>query len=522
MVAEVTLKGEGSGPPLFTVHEDGQVMNEHILKMQGISKAFPGVQALEKVDFDCVAGEVHALVGENGAGKSTLMKILAGAYRPDKGTISIRNKTITPGTPKEAQEYGISIIYQEFNLIPELSVCQNVFLGREPLKGRLFIDKAVLYQRTRALLSELGADIDLHTKVKNLSVAQQQMVEMAKALSLNADIIIMDEPSAVVSGKELESLFGIIRSLRDSGNAIIYISHRIDEIFEIADRATVLKDGKLVGTVRTRDVDKPSIIGMMVGRNLDETYPAKERGEKVEILTLEDVGRGTVLKGVSLKVYSGEILGVAGLVGSGRTELARVIFGADPIDRGELFFKGERIKRCTPKKAISKGIAFVTEDRKKEGLVNCLPVKNNLTFPILDKIKKWVFIKNEEERSISNTCVQQFNISTPSINQEVQYLSGGNQQKVILAKWTNANPSLIIMDEPTRGIDVGAKAEIYNLMRMLAKRGTAIIMISSELPEIIGMSDRIVVMHDGRIAGTCDPSDATEESILMLATGQVA
>ncbi len=496
-------------------------MDENILEMQGISKTFPGVQALEKVNFSSVGGEVHALVGENGAGKSTLMKILAGVYRPDEGRTFIRGKEIAPASPREAQEYGISIIYQEFNLIPELTVSQNVFLGREPSKGRVFIDTASLYHRTRELLSELGADIDIHTKVKNLSVAKQQMVEVAKALSLNADIIIMDEPSAVVSGKELESLFKIIRSLRDSGKAIIYISHRIDEIFEIADRTTILKDGKLVGTVNTRDVDKPSVIRMMVGRSLDEAFPVKKQGEKREILTLKDVSRGSVLKGASLKVYSGEILGIAGLVGSGRTELARAIFGADPIDRGEILFNGERFKRVNPKKTISKGIAFVTEDRKKEGLVHCLPVKNNLTFPILDKIKKWFFIKEEEEKAISNHCVQQFNITTPSINQEVQYLSGGNQQKVILAKWTNADPTLIIMDEPTRGIDVGAKTEIYNLMRTLAKQGTAIIMISSELPEIIGMSDRIVVMHDGRIAGKFAPSEATEERILMLATGQV-
>ncbi|NIO06282.1 MAG: ATP-binding cassette domain-containing protein [Proteobacteria bacterium] len=495
-------------------------MDENMVEMQKISKAFPGVLALDQVDFSCLPGEVHAVVGENGAGKSTLMKILAGVYRPDEGKILLRGKETSFSSPKEAQSHGISIIYQEVNLIPELTVAENIFLGREPQKKLSFIDSPVLYQRSKELLGDLGVDIDLQARVADLGVAQQQMIEIAKALSLSADIIMMDEPSAVVSGKELESLFRIIRSLKENGKAIIYISHRIDEIFQIADRATVLKDGKRVGTVTTQDVEKPTIVRMMVGRSLSETFPARERGERKEILTLDDVCRDNVLKKVSFKVYSGEILGVAGLVGAGRTELARAIFGADPIDRGTILLNEKKIRKATPKTSISNGVGFVTENRAKDGLVHCLSVRKNLTLTILDRVKSWFFVREGKEKDYSKNCVKEFGIVAPSIEQEVQYLSGGNQQKMILAKWISIKPALLIMDEPTRGIDVGAKAEIYNLMRLLTKQGTAIIMISSELPEIIGMSDRILVMHDGRVMGELSPSEATEERILMIATGQ--
>jgi ribose transport system ATP-binding protein len=495
-------------------------MND-ILEMREISKSFPGVKALNKVNFTCATGEVHALVGENGAGKSTLMKILAGAYRQDEGKIFLKNKEISLSSPKEAQRHGISIIYQEFNLLPELNVAENIFLGREPLKLRGYIDNTTLYKNAEIVLSQLGTFIDGRTKVKYLSVAQQQMVEIAKALSLNADVIIMDEPSAVVSGKELDTLFTNIRSLRDNGKTIIYISHRIDEIFLISDRTTVLKDGNLVGTVRTQEIDKQTVIKMMVGRSFTDTYPLKKQGERREILNLKNVSYRTILKNISLTVYTGEILGIAGLVGSGRSDLAKAIFGLTSLDNGEIRYFGNLIRRRNPKISISRGIGFVTEDRKSEGLVACLSVKNNLTLSILKKIKKNLFLNNDLEKNIASKCVKQYNIQTPSINQETQYLSGGNQQKVVLAKWINTNPKLIIMDEPTRGIDVGAKVEIYNLMRQLTKKGTAIIMISSELHEIIGMSDRIVVMHEGKITGEISPDEATEERILTMATGQI-
>jgi ribose transport system ATP-binding protein len=490
--------------------------------MKGISKSFPGVQALDKVDFACVPGEIHALVGENGAGKSTLMKILAGAYRLDEGEIHVKGKQVSFSSPKDAQDSGISIIYQEFNLIPELNVSENIFLGREPLKIKgLVIDNEHLYERSKELLASFEASIDPHEKVRNLSVAQQQMVEIAKALCLNADIIVMDEPSAVVSGRELESLFRIIGSLKKSGKSIVYISHRIDEIFQIADRATILKDGKLVGTVCPKEIAKPEIVRMMVGRSLDQTFPKKEKGEKKEILSLRTICRGKSLKDISLKVYSGEILGIAGLVGSGRTDLARVIFGADGFDSGEMLFEKKDMKWLRPPTAISRGIGFVTEDRKREGFVGCLSVKENLTSLILRKISRWGWINAPAENEIAKACVGQFNIATAGLEQEIQFLSGGNQQKVILAKWINAEPKLIIMDEPTRGVDVGAKVEIYQIIRRMAKQGKAVIMVSSELPEIIGMSDRIAVMHEGRIVGEISGFDATEEKILMMATGQM-
>lgn len=496
-------------------------MNNNIVEMHKITKTFPGVLALDRVDFSCAAGEVHAVVGENGAGKSTLMKVLAGAYRPDSGRIVLKGGEISFSSPREAQKHGISIIYQDFNLITDLTVAENIFLGREPQKRMGFIHNKLLYERAGELLENLGVHIPLDVRVSELGVAQQQMVEIAKALSLNADIIMMDEPSAVVSGKELESLFRIIRTLKESEKAIIYISHRIDEIFQIADRATVLKDGKLVGTVNTAEVDKPTIVKMMVGRSLSETFPPRGKPvEKREVLELRNVSRYGVLRNVTLRVYAGEILGIAGLVGAGRSELARVIFGADPVDEGEIIIGGRNIKKNTPKNSISSGVGYVTENRAHDGLVHSLSVRKNLTLPILERIRKWFFVREAQEREFSKGCVDRFNIIAPSIEQEVRYLSGGNQQKVILAKWISINPSVLILDEPTRGIDVGAKSEVYILMRKLADKGTAIIMISSELPEIIGMSDRILVMHDGKLMGELFPEDVTEEKILMLATGQ--
>jgi ribose transport system ATP-binding protein len=495
-------------------------MVENIVELQKVSKAFPGVLALDKVDFSCLPGEVHAVVGENGAGKSTLMKILAGVYRPDGGNILLKGQKTLFSSPKHAQNCGISIIYQEFNLLPDLTVAENIFLGREPTNRRRLIDSVTLKRRSQELLTDLNANIDIQSKVKDLGVAQRQMVEIAKALSLDADIIMMDEPSAVVSGRELASLFRIIQSLKKSGKTIIYISHRIEEIFQISDRTTVLKDGQLVGTYDTADLDKPQIVKLMVGRSLTETFPAREVGEKKEIMVLENVGREKILQDVSFKVYSGEILGLAGLVGSGRSDIARAIFGACDIDNGRVLLNGSPLKGITPKSSIANGIGFVTENRAKDGLVYNMSVRKNLTLTILDKIKRWFFLNEAQEKNLCKDRVREYDIITTGIDQEIQYLSGGNQQKVILAKWININPSLLILDEPTRGIDVGAKAEIYRLMRLLAKRGTAIIMISSELPEVIGMSDRILVIHDGEVMGELAPSEATEERILMLATGQ--
>jgi ribose transport system ATP-binding protein len=371
-------------------------------------------------------------------------------------------------------------------------------------------------------LEDLGVDLDLQSKVEDLRVAQKQMVEIAKALSLNADVIIMDEPSAVISGRELEALFRIIRRLKKGGKTILYISHRLEEIFEISDRVTVLKDGHYVGTVNTKDVDKQAIIRMMVGRSLSETFPGrvKKTEARKEILSLHNVNRGNTLKDISLKINRGEIVGIAGLVGSRRTDLARAIFGVDPIDQGEIILNGQKVKRATPKYFIKNGLGYVTESRQDDGLVYCMSVRKNMTLTILDKIKRGLLLDKKEEKKLAVNLVNDFSIVTPDIEQEVKYLSGGNQQKVILAKWMNINPSVLILDEPTRGIDVGAKAEIYKLMREMADKGMAILLISSELPEILGMSDRIVVMHDGRIMGELPPQEATEEKVMMLATGQ--
>jgi len=382
------------------------------------------------------------------------------------------------------------------------------------------LDTAQMIRKAKELLGRLGLDLDVKTKAKYLTVSQQQLVEVAKALAFNADLLIMDEPSSAISIKETVLLFRIIEALKREGKGIIYISHRLEEIFEIADRITVLKDGRLVGTVRTGDVTKVEVVNMMVGRSFEEVFPASKKGDKKEILFLENVSRAGVLKDIHLKVYSGEILGLAGLVGSGRTELARVIFGVDRYDSGRISMSGKPVPPPTIRDSIDRGIGFVTEDRKKEGFIHNQPVRVNLTLPILHRFQTWGFLDRSKEERICQDSIEQFDIAVSGMEQEIQYLSGGNQQKVVLAKWLNANPKLIIMDEPTRGIDVGAKSEIYHLMRQLTEKGTGILMISSELPEIIGMSDRIAVMSEGAIMGELSPAEASEERIMMMATGE--
>jgi len=495
-------------------------MADNILEMRNISKAFPGVQALDNVSFKCKKGEVMALVGENGAGKSTLMKILVGVYQADKGEIILRGERVKVTNPREAQKLGISIIYQELNLLPYLDVAENILLGREPRRG-LVINMAELYFQANEWLKGLSIGINPRTPVYKLSVAQQQMVEIIKALSLNANLIIMDEPSSSLSGHELNSLFDRIHLLQSKGITVIYISHRLDEIFEVADRVTVLKDGKLVGTLGCKTADKSTLIRMMVGRTLDETYPEKAEAavSSKEVFSVVDLSSEEKFQNINFKVHKGEILGIAGLVGAGRTELAKAIFGAEPPDKGEIYLNGEKIDIDTPNKAIKSGIGFVTEDRRKEGLIIGLSVRKNITLPSLNRVTQLGFIDNKEERKIVKGLVRDLDIKTPSIDWEVEYLSGGNQQKVILAKWLATMSQFIIFDEPTRGIDVGAKAEIYHLMRELAKKGIAILMISSELPEILGMCDRILVMHEGHIAGELPSKKATEEEIMFLATG---
>jgi len=491
-----------------------------VLEMKGITKTYPGVRALDNVDFVVHRGEVHALVGENGAGKSTLMKVLAGAQPMDSGEIRINGELVHITSPQKAMDLGVSIIYQEFNLVPYLNAAENIFLGREP-RGILpgIIDFRTMYAEAQKCIDALGVKLNVHTPINRLSVAQQQMVEVAKATSRNSSIIAMDEPSATLTEHELQNLFGLIRSLKAKGVSIIYISHRLEEIFEIADRVTVLRDGKLVGTKPIAETDRDEIIRMMVGRELKEKIPKQTAKRGSPALTVKGLSRKGVLHDINLNVHQGEVLGIAGLVGAGRTELARAIFGADPIDAGEIWLNGTRVQIRSPKDAIRYGIGLVTEDRKSLGLILTMVVRENVSLANLGSLTRLGFVNRREEKKIATKFIEDLMIKTPSTEQQVHNLSGGTQQKVVLAKWLFTKSRVMIFDEPTRGIDVGSKVEIYQLMNRLAANGVAIIMISSELPEILGMSDRILVMHEGRIVGELSRDEATQEKIMHLATG---
>lgn len=491
---------------------------QSIIEARGITKTFPGVVALDDVSFNCVPGEVHAVVGENGAGKSTLMKILAGVYQPDAGEILLDGQHVQINSPHEAQRLGISIIYQEFNLLPDLTVAENVFLGREPRTRLGWLDVKGLEEQAREVLASLGLELEPHIKLERLSVAQQQMVEIAKALSLNAEVVIMDEPSAALGGQDLEHVFEVVSNLKDHGVTVIYISHRIAEVFEVADRVTVFKDGKVVGTSNVSAIDRPSLVKMMIGKTFSETFPSRTKEAGEEVLAVEHLTCGRQLQEVTFKVRRGEIVGLAGLIGAGRSELARAIFGARRIDDGNLRIQGEPVTIRAPRDAMKQSIGYLTEDRNEEGLVLGMSVQENEALPTLDRRQRWGFLDLRQERQVVKRTSKDLNIVTPSLKQDVQFLSGGNRQKVVLAKWLISGPDLLIFDEPTRGIDVGAKSEIWQLMRDLADSGKAILMISSELPEVIGMSDRILVMHRGRLVADLPGGEATEEEVMMLAT----
>ncbi len=491
-----------------------------VLQMRGITKTYPGVRALENVDLEVRAGEVHALVGENGAGKSTLMKVLAGAHPKDSGTIVLSGQSVEMDSPQKAMDLGVSIIYQEFNLVPYLNAAENIYLGREPraaIPG--FVDFKTMYREAQQVIDRLGVPLDVRAPVNRLSVAQQQMVEIAKATSRRSKIIVMDEPSATLTEHELKSLFSLIRQLKSEGVAIIYISHRLEEIFEIADRVTVLRDGKHIATRDVAELTREDIIKMMVGRELTQMIPKVPAPLGDNVLEVRRLNRKGLLHDISLTVRKGEVVGLAGLVGAGRTELARAIFGADPIDSGQILIEGKPVRVRSPQEAIKLGIGLVTEDRKGQGLVLGMVVRENITLANLGALTRLNFIMAGRERQVAREYVTSLTVKTPSIEQTVQKLSGGNQQKVVLAKWLFTQSKLLIFDEPTRGIDVGAKTEIYQLMNDLAAKGVGILMISSELPEVLGMSDRILVMHEGRIAGELPASEATQEGIMHLATG---
>jgi len=486
--------------------------------MQGITKDFPGVRALDGVTFEVRAGEVHALVGENGAGKSTLMKILSGALPRDGGQVLLDGQPVEITSPHRAQELGISMIYQDFNLVPYLSVGENILLGREPRKHGFIVDWRALRSQSQAVLDRLHVSLDVAAPVRALSVAQRQMVEIARAISARAKILIMDEPSSTLTDHELRRLFELVRSLRDAGAGVIYISHRLEEVFEIADRITVLRDGKSIGTHSLADVDRDEVIRMMVGREITEKIPKQAAPIGGEVLRVEGLW-GSGVRDIGFSLRAGEILGLTGLVGAGRTEVARLIFGADAADSGAIYLSGKPAVIRSPRDAISLGMGFVTEDRQGQGLVLAMNVRENVTLANMDLLAVYGFVRKQAERNSANQAIGSLRIRTPSAEQLVRNLSGGNQQKVVLARWVLTESKVLIFDEPTRGIDVGAKVEIYQLMNELAARGAGILMISSELPEVLGMSDRILVMHAGRIVAELSRGEATQERIMFHATG---
>ncbi len=500
-------------------------MNEELVVMDGIDKSFPGVHALENCSFDLRAGEVHALVGENGAGKSTLMKVLAGVYSKDAGRILLRGKEVNLSNPRAAQQHGISMIHQELNLMPHLTVAQNIFIGREPRQGvRFLLNEKAINDQTRQLLETLHVDLDPRTKVASLTVAKQQMVEIAKALSFNSDVLIMDEPTAALTDAEIEELFRIIRHLRDRGVGIVYITHRLEELWRIADRVTVMRDGRYIDTVRIEDADINRIISMMVGRTIYEASPEiPENGSQEVVLEVRNLSRGRTLQNVSFQLKKGEIVGFAGLMGAGRTEVARAIFGADPIDSGEILVRGRKVTIKSPRDAVRHGIGYLSEDRKRYGLTLDMDVETNIVLAAFQRFLNRIGVVQQAKiRATAHRFVEMLAIKTPSLQQKVKNLSGGNQQKLVIAKWLTADTDILIFDEPTRGIDVGAKSEIYRLLNDLARQGKSIVMISSELPEILRMSHRIIVMCEGRITGELSSADATQEKIMQFATQRSA
>jgi len=496
-------------------------MGDTILRMEGITKTFPGVLALNQCHFDLRSGEVHALVGENGAGKSTLMKVLAGVYKKDAGHIYYKGQEVDIPNPKIAQHLGISIIHQELNLMPHLTVAQNIFIGREPRSRIPFImDDKRINAEANDLFAMMHLKLEPRTKVADLTVAKQQMVEIAKALSFKSEVLIMDEPTAALTEAEIDELFRIIRQLRDEGVGIVHISHRLEELKQISDRVTVMRDGRYIDTVQTAEASIDQIISMMVGRTIFEAAPElPEKPSQEIVLEVKNLNRGNAIKDVSFNLKKGEILGFAGLMGAGRTEVARAIFGADKLESGEIYIKGKRVHIRTPQDAVSKGIGYLSEDRKRYGLTLGMDVEANLVLAAFKKFLSYLLIVNSSRtNSTAKQIADALTIKTPNLQQKVKYLSGGNQQKVVIGKWLTADTEILIFDEPTRGIDVGAKSEIYHLLNDLAQQGKSIIMISSELPEILRMSHRVVVMCEGRITGELDINDATQEDIMKFAT----
>lgn len=492
--------------------------NEPILTMRHVTKTFPGVKALDDVHFNVYPGRVMALLGENGAGKSTLMKVLTGVYQPDGGEITYRGKAVRFSGPAESQDAGIAIIHQELNLIESLSVGENIFLGREPKKFLNIVDWKKLMDSATELLDRLKVKVSPRIQVRQLTIGVKQMVEIAKALSLDAELIIMDEPTDALTDQETEQLFTVIRALRAQGKSIVYISHRLSEIFEICDDVTIFRDGTFIDEVPVSAIDEAGLIEKMVGRRLEEQYPYVGHAATEEILMVKNL-QAKGVKEASFSLKKGEILGVAGLMGAGRTELAKVLYGCVPIEGGQVTLEGQTLDLRSEKEALERGIAYVSEDRKKDGLVLGMNVRENISLSSLRSIAKGIHVDRNQERRIAGEYIESMSIKTPSADQRVKFLSGGNQQKVSIAKSLMTRPKVLILDEPTRGVDVGAKREIYELMNTFTKEGMSIIMISSEIPELLGMSDRILVMHEGETEAILDREAATQETIMRHAVG---
>lgn len=489
---------------------------DELLVVKNVSKEFPGVKALQNVSLDVRKGEVLALMGENGAGKSTLIKILAGVYIKDSGQITFEGKEVDTNSPAISQQIGISVIFQELNLLPNLSIAENIFAGRERRKAKVFFDKRRTRKEAIRLMDEVGLDCDPDILVKDLSLSQKQMVEVAKALSLKAKLIIMDEPTSSLTNREVETLFSIINKLKRNGISVIFVSHKINEVKRISDRVHVLRDGRYIGCLEKGEINEDRIIQMMVGRKLESIFDKAETQISDTVLEVRNLSTSK-LRNVNFKVRKGEILGFAGLVGAGRTEVMRAIFGVDKKTSGQIFIDGKEVKINSPIDAINAGIGFVPEDRKSQGLILGMSVMKNITLPGLNNVSRLGFLKKVLEEKTTDNYIEKLRIKTPHRDQTVVNLSGGNQQKVVVSKWLATNPKVLIMDEPTRGIDVGAKKEIHSLMSQLAQNGVAIIMISSELPEILGMSDRIIVMHSGMIKGELNREQASQERIMEIA-----
>ncbi|MGR9202128.1 sugar ABC transporter ATP-binding protein [Rhizobium leguminosarum] len=492
--------------------------SDYLLEAEGVRKEFPGVLALDDVQFRLKRGTVHALMGENGAGKSTLMKILAGIYVPDRGEILLKGQQIRLDSPLDALENGIAMIHQELNLMPFMTVAENIWIRREPKNRFGFVDHREMYRLTSDLFKRLNISIHPETQVRDLSVANRQMVEIAKAVSYESDVLIMDEPTSALTEREVARLFQIIRDLRAQGIGIVYITHKMNELFEIADEFSVFRDGKYIGTHASTDVTRDDIIRMMVGREITQMFPKEEVPIGDVVLSVRDLSLKGVFHDVSFDLRAGEILGVAGLVGSGRSNVAETIFGVTPASSGTIAIHGQDVVIDSPNKAIKHRMAFLTEDRKETGCLLILDILQNMQIAVLqNRFVKYGFVTERELTKICDDMSRKLRVKTPNLSERIENLSGGNQQKVLIGRWLLTNPRILILDEPTRGIDVGAKAEIHRLVTELARDGVAVIMISSEMPEVLGMSDRVMVMHEGRVTGILDRAEATQIKVMELA-----